>query len=346
MYYPPYQQPPVRPRVTPPPSGLTYGHYEERKEIRRLANGIGLALLGNRVSYLFFSLFAGLPLIMLGMFDIHDIYNGFSGFDPIGLTAFSMIIYSVCLFFPFFILARARKDSFNQLLPFERVGSGTTFMIVLVGLGICMGLNIQTGILATLGELIGVHIPIPESPYLNSVPYFILNVVTTALLPALLEEFAFRGVILGSLRKFGDGFAVIISALLFSLAHFYVAQLPMTFILGLSLGFILVKTNSLLPAILIHFFNNFFAVCMQALLYNTDELTYVLIYFGCILVLMVVGMLMVGRLDTKGLIAFPRRKRFAHPLKKRVAIFCSAGGMICVFIVAGLCIILAIAGVL
>ena len=54
----------------------------------------------------------------------------------------------------------------------------------------------------------GIHIPLPESPYENTVSYIIVSVLTTALLPALLEEFAFRGVILGSLRRFGDGFAV------------------------------------------------------------------------------------------------------------------------------------------
>lgn len=148
-------------------------------------------------------------------------------------------------------------ESISNLLPFEKVGGRVTALLVLAGVGICMSLNIQTSMMLTIGEIVGIHIPLPESPYENTVSYIIVSVLTTALLPALLEEFAFRGVILGSLRRFGDGFAVIISAMLFGITHFYITQIPMAFILGLVMGFIVVKTNSLLPGILIHFFNNF-----------------------------------------------------------------------------------------
>ena len=131
--------------------------------------------------------------------------------------------------------------------------------MVLAGVGICMSLNIQTSMMLTIGEIVGIHIPLPESPYENTVSYIIVSVLTTALFTSpFWRNFAFRGVILGSLRRFGDGFAVIISAMLFGITHFYITQIPMAFILGLVMGFIVVKTNSLLPGILIHFFNNFF----------------------------------------------------------------------------------------
>ena len=167
-----------------------------------------------------------------------------------------MIIYSVMLLFPFLILAKTGDESISNLLPFEKVGGRVTALLVLAGVGICMSLNIQTSMMLTIGEIVGIHIPLPESPYENTVSYIIVSVLTTALLPAL-EEIRFPGRILGSLRRFGDGFAVIISAMLFGITHFYITQIPMAFILGLVMGFIVVKTNSLLPGILIHFLTIF-----------------------------------------------------------------------------------------
>ena len=75
----------------------------------------------------------------------------------------------------------------------------------------------------------------------------------TAIVPAVFEEFAFRGVVLNKLRKFGDSYAIIMSAVLFGLMHGNLSQIPFAFILGLVIGFIAVKTNSIIPGILIHF---------------------------------------------------------------------------------------------
>ena len=46
-----------------------------------------------------------------------------------------------------------------------------------------------------------------------------LNLVSTAVLPALVEEMVFRGYILGALRPQGDGLAIVFSAVFFGLLH-------------------------------------------------------------------------------------------------------------------------------
>ena len=346
MYYPPYQ-PMQKDLRNYHHSMLTYQEIEEKNQIRRCANRIGLTMIGNRFFYLLLSIFSGFFLLLLGLMSV-DINSGTAEYDLTGMTLFSMIIYSVCFLFPFLILAKTGKESMSQLLPFEKVGAKVTALLVLAGVGICMSLNIQTSMMLTIGEIVGIHIPLPESPYENTIPYIAVSVLTTALLPALLEEFAFRGVILGSLRRFGDGFAVIISALLFGATHFYITQIPMAFILGLVMGFIVVKTNSLLPGILIHFFNNFFASAIEALSYNISPKLYILIFYLATYLLLGIGILCVLKLSKSetGLISFPERPKSVFTLKKRVAIFCSSGVMISAFVLFGLCIILGSIGVL
>lgn len=73
----------------------------------------------------------------------------------------------------------------------------------------------------------------------------------------IIEELIFRGIILNGLRKnYPAVTAVFMSALLFSLFHLNPWQIPATFVLGLLLGWILIRTRSILLAIIGHAINN------------------------------------------------------------------------------------------
>ncbi len=93
----------------------------------------------------------------------------------------------------------------------------------------------------------------------------ILAFLTTAVIPAFVEEFLFRGLILSNLRPYGSTTAVVASALLFGMMHQNVGQLFYTTVAGLVLGYLYVKTESLWPCILLHFVNNFTSVLRTVL---------------------------------------------------------------------------------
>ncbi len=78
-----------------------------------------------------------------------------------------------------------------------------------------------------------------------------------AVIAPIVEELIFRGIILQGLRRNYNSFvAVFMSALLFALYHLNPWQFPATFILGLLLGAIVLKTNSVVLSILGHSINN------------------------------------------------------------------------------------------
>ncbi|MCF6357598.1 MAG: CPBP family intramembrane metalloprotease [Draconibacterium sp.] len=78
-----------------------------------------------------------------------------------------------------------------------------------------------------------------------------------AVIAPIVEELIFRGLILQGFRRNYNGFiAVLMSALLFALFHLNPWQFPATFILGLLLGWLVLRTNSILLAILGHSINN------------------------------------------------------------------------------------------
>ena len=105
-----------------------------------------------------------------------------------------------------------------------------------------------------------------------------LSLIATAVVPPLVEEFACRGIILGCLRRFGDGFAVLISAILFGLMHGNFDQMPFAFMVGLALGYIVVKTDSLWIAVAVHAANNLVSVVFEYLLAGLSQNSQNLIY--------------------------------------------------------------------
>lgn len=78
-----------------------------------------------------------------------------------------------------------------------------------------------------------------------------------AVVAPIVEELIFRGLIFHGFRKNYNGFvAIFMSALLFSLFHLNPWQIPATFILGLLLGWLMLRTNNIFVAIIGHSINN------------------------------------------------------------------------------------------
>jgi len=124
-----------------------------------------------------------------------------------------------------------------------------------------------------------------------------------AVLPAICEELALRGFILSGLRHLGHRrAAIIISAVFFGLAHSFIQQSVMTCFIGVILGFIAVRTASILPCILYHMIHNGLSVLsgryatsapfsslMKSL--GNDEYVYhnwVVLIAGCLAILLLV----------------------------------------------------------
>ncbi len=92
--------------------------------------------------------------------------------------------------------------------------------------------------------------------------------ITFALLPALLEEFLFRGILSAEYSSYGASTAVIISSLCFGLLHFSFVRLPIYFFMGIILALTAGATRSLLPPVLIHAANNAFVLFFETYLYR------------------------------------------------------------------------------
>lgn len=106
-------------------------------------------------------------------------------------------------------------------------------------------------------------IPMPENiskafETMSLDPIYLL--LTICVFAPFIEEFIYRGLFLnGLLKKYSPKVAIILSALIFAIAHRNIPQGVNAFFLGLFLATVYYKTHSLYICIFMHFINNFCA---------------------------------------------------------------------------------------
>lgn len=114
--------------------------------------------------------------------------------------------------------------------------------------------------------------------------------LVVGLLAPLVEEMVFRGAILRSLLRWKENpwVGIVISALLFALIHMNPAQMPHAFLIGLLLGWMYYRTDSIVPGVVYHWVNNTVAYILYNI-YPTPDLTLVELFGSEQKVLMALG---------------------------------------------------------
>ena len=141
-------------------------------------------------------------------------------------------------------------------------------MVFAVPLGffVCLAGNYISSIFVNIMSDIGFSLSSPDFDVPSDIPGRIVYLVSIAVVPALVEEFAIRGAVLQPLRRYGDKFAIIASAIIFAVLHGNLIQAPFALIAGIALGYAVCITNSIWTGVLIHFCNNLYSVIIEFLI--------------------------------------------------------------------------------
>lgn len=247
----PYVQPQyAQPQMTPE----EYRQNNYRRLLRRTVNSLGGLLL--------FFLGLEFTLSIILMLIVPELSN-ISESNPLFLLEnglISVLIFFVCGL----IYCLIRRVRFADIFPFQKIGASYCAKLCVIGLTFSLMSNYVVDMLNKTFGLFGIE-NTGGNIDTGSEPNVLLYFLTVAILPALVEEFAFRGVVMGVLRPYSEGLAILISSAAFALMHGNFVQLPFTFCCGLVFAYIDIKTNSLLPSIIIHFFNNGLSVLFDVL---------------------------------------------------------------------------------
>lgn len=237
---------------------------EQKNEIRRFAKIFALAMLGFLVASMLFS-------VILEAFGLIDLYYSNGTFSSGVGVFYSLLTVGV----PFFI---AKKIVYKTPdLPVcsysaPKANLKTVSIIFLSVLG-CLASMYVTGYIQMFFEGFGFSFSSGDEPQVNSVVDIIALFIGTAIIPPLVEEFAMRNVVMQPLRKYGNLFAIICSALVFGIFHGTPSQIPFAILCGLFLGYAVIATDSIWTGVIIHAIVNGLSCCYYAILYFTDEET-------------------------------------------------------------------------
>ncbi len=239
---------------------------KEKRKIRSAGNGIGLASLG----YIGISLGLG---IFYAIF-IEILLPAASIESSVSESAewlSTLVMYLLSLLIPFGIYALAAKMPLGIAIPFRKAKIGLTLGGACIGLGASVIASYVTSYIQIALEAVGIGITMPDMGTPETLPGIILYLITLVLAPAFVEEIIFRGIIMQSLRRFGDIFALIASAVIFGIFHLNLVQMPYCIILGLGIGYFVMRTGSLWVGVIIHFVNNLIASVFEFITPNVSE---------------------------------------------------------------------------
>ncbi len=97
--------------------------------------------------------------------------------------------------------------------------------------------------------------------------YFLAIFCAGCIGSALFEEFLFRGLLDSGLKKFLPvSMAIFVGAILFSLLHFNLDQMPFSLLCGLVAGVLRHRTGHVIAGMIFHFCGNFFIFCLLPLI--------------------------------------------------------------------------------
>ena len=176
----------------------------------------------------------------------------------------ALIIGETMIIFPALLFVRARGYNFHKSFRLAKPPNGTLILVILISFSL-------QPLMYELDTLFSQLLPLPpfleeyldnalESLKVDTVGSFLLLTLGAVIIAGISEEILFRGFLQKSFENsISKTRAVILSSSVFSLMHFS-PQILQIFLLGVLLGYIALRTDSLYPSIVLHMINNAIAI--------------------------------------------------------------------------------------
>lgn len=193
------------------------------------------------------SLVFGAVLSAFGLIPMPENIRAFVGYAAVQIAIIGVV----------FIYFRARKIPISALSVDKKPTFSSTALTPVMAIGALALLMIINYAVVYIYQAAGIETSV-AAPSWDRWENVVLSIITMCILPAIGEELLFRGAVLGAMRRFGDKKAIVISAVIFALYHFNLAQTWYQLFYGAFLAYVVVKTDNLWYAAALHFFNNLF----------------------------------------------------------------------------------------
>lgn len=245
-YYPP--QPPVSPYEPT---------LQEKRRIKSVYSSCGWLLLAA------FGIMMVVAVIWMIICDSKGLLSNdpdYYGFHEIMISYLSPTIATIA------VILIERNTGGEKLKSYFTLGD-TTGGFILLSVVIFLGIQAVSIILQTIimtgFDAVGLGIPSLDYEQEESMRTAVLGIITSSVTAPFFEELLFRGCLLSRMSKVSTRFAIFATALFFGLWHQNLLQFILGFLGGLWLGYITVKSKSLIPALVCHCTANTIIECLS-----------------------------------------------------------------------------------
>lgn len=300
----------------PPPPVLT-----ERRLLQWYANGIGFSVLS------YFLLSYIVPFFLVAILSVFKPAVRILGNQVVAsATAYqlmSLLNGLISLLIPFFMFVLICRIPMKVAFPFRRFSPSLCVLGTGLSLGVMVIGSFSSTLLTALIGTVGLTPQMPDLSMPSSVSAILLYVFQMVIFSPIAEELVFRGIILNTMRRFGDSFALLISAVLFSLFHGNLLQIPNAFLQGLLIGYFVLCTGSLWVGVIIHMVSNGTVLLFDLLTKNLPpELNYLSgLFLFAVFLLISIGSLLVLVKRHPNMFMFIRSSTYASEKSKYKTFF-------------------------
>lgn len=194
-----------------------------------------------------------------------------------------MAIYFLTFLFGLFLSLKNRSE---LSVPLEVPKPKLTLLVSVIticGIPIAMLLNALAGVFTTAGA--------DDASDVNKYPLWVA-VICFAVVPAIVEEFIFRGIILEEYLKEGTRAAVLISSIYFALLHFSLGSVLYGFFFGIIFALVRIGTGNLSYTIIMHCLFNLINVLLSYIPLNKITNLMLVLFMGVGIIAFIITMRM------------------------------------------------------
>ncbi len=173
----------------------------------------------------------------------------------------ALTAYLVSFMIPAFLFMLLSRKEGHEPMRLAVMLTPETPLVIIAAIGTILGSAYINSVMVSFVDFS----PLYDTDPIDTPIKILMAFISTAVVPAVCEEFLYRGCVLSNLLPYGKTTAIIGSALLFALMHGNFAQFFYTFIAGLVLGAVYIETGSIWAPTFIHLFNNFYSVIQQVI---------------------------------------------------------------------------------
>lgn len=138
----------------------------------------------------------------------------------------------------------------------------------------------------------GTKVPVVDFSFDNmEISTLIIYFSSLCIFAPLIEEFILRGLVLNFLKPYGNWFAIMITAIFFGVMHGNIEQAFGATLLGVVFGIVAVKSNSIIPSMILHSLNNLFPFLSTIVFMNEDRKILITCYTIVYLFIIILGLL-------------------------------------------------------